>query len=171
MAEVELLLLRHGIAEPRGRGMEDGARALTAEGRQRTRLICQRAGSLGLKAPVLVSSPHLRASQTAELAVDAGLAPSFTCDEGLAPGADPWPLLQQLCGQGETPRRWMLVGHEPDLGNLVCRLLAAPPGAVTLKKAGLAMLRWDQIFSPEAPIPSGQAQLVLLLTPRILTAL
>ena len=171
MAEVELLLLRHGIAEPRGLGLEDGNRALTAEGRQRTRLICRRAGALGLKSPVLVSSPLLRASQTAELAVEAGLAPSFPCHDGLSPGADPWPLLQQLSGQGqgETPRRWMLVGHEPDLGVLACRLLAAPPGAVALKKAGLAMLRWDQILSPSAPIPSGQARLVLLLTPRILT--
>ena len=55
------------------------------------------------------------------------------------------------------------------MGVLACRLLAAPPGAVALKKAGLAMLRWDQILSPSAPIPSGQARLVLLLTPRILT--
>jgi phosphohistidine phosphatase len=172
MAEVELILLRHGIAAPRGGGLEDGARALTAEGRQRTRLICQKAGALGLKAPVLVSSPLTRASQTAELAVEAGLAPSFTRDEALSPGSDPWPLLQQLCGlgQGDPPRRWMVVGHEPDLGSLVCRLLAAPPGAVALKKAGLAMLRWEQILAPSAPIPSGQAQLVLLLTPRILTA-
>jgi phosphohistidine phosphatase len=170
MAEVELLLLRHGIAEARGSGLEDGARALTDEGRQRTRLICQRAGALGLKAPVLVSSPLLRASQTAELAVEAGLAPSFTLHDGLSPGADPWPLLQQLGGQGqgETPRRWLLVGHEPDLGSLACRLLAAPPGAVALKKAGLALLRWDQNLSPTAPMPSSQVQLVLLLTPRIL---
>lgn len=170
MAEVELLLLRHGIAEPRGSGLEDGARALTAEGRERTRLICQRAGALGLKAPVLVSSPLLRASQTAALAVEAGLAPAFSCHDGLSPGADPWPLLQQLCSQGKegSHRRWLLVGHEPDLGSLACRLLAAPTGAVALKKAGLALLRWDQILSPTAPMPSSQVQLVLLLTPRIL---
>lgn len=170
MAEVELLLLRHGIAEPRGSGREDGARALTAEGRQRTRLICQRACALGLKSPVLVSSPLLRASQTAELAVEMGLAPAFTCHDGLSPGADPLPLLQQLIsqGQGDGPRRWLLVGHEPDLGSLACRLLAAPPGAVALKKAGLALLRWDQILSPTAPMPSSQVQLVLLLPPRIL---
>jgi phosphohistidine phosphatase len=60
------------------------------------------------------------------------------------------------------------VGHEPDLGSLACRLLAAPTGAVALKKAGLALLRWDQILSPTAPMPSSQVQLVLLLTPRIL---
>ncbi|MEB3257266.1 MAG: histidine phosphatase family protein [Cyanobacteriota bacterium] len=172
MVEVELLLLRHGIAEPRGSGLEDGARALTDEGRRRTRLICRRAGALGLTAPVLVSSPLLRASQTAELAVEAGLAPSFSCHDGLSPGADPLPLLQQLGSQAQmdSSRRWILVGHEPDLGDLACRLLGAPPGGVALKKAGLAMLRWHQILSPSAPIPSDSAQLVLLLTPRILMA-
>lgn len=170
MAEVELILLRHGIAEPRESGVQDGARALTAEGRQRTQRICQRAVELGLKASELLTSPLLRAYQTAEIAVGAGLAPRLSCHEGLAPGADPLPLLQQVCvqGHGHSPRRLILVGHEPDLGFLACSLLAAPPGAVVLKKAGIAMLRWDQRPTPSAPIPSGQAQLVLLLTPRVL---
>lgn len=170
MAEVDLLLFRHGIAEPRGGGVEEEARALTAEGRQRTRLICQRAVALGLKGSRLVSSPLLRATQTADIAVAAGLAPRFTTHDSLAPGGDPIPLLQELCcqGDGDDHQRWILVGHEPDLGFLASRLLAAPPGAVALKKAGLAMLHWNQIPSPSAPIPSGQAQLTLLLTPRVL---
>lgn len=170
MAEVDLILLRHGIAELRQEGVDDRARPLTSEGRQRTRLICQRAVALGLGAPLLITSPLLRATQTAEIAVEAKLAPHFTCHESLAPGGDPLPLLQDLCGQrdGDARRRWILVGHEPDLGFLACRLLAAPPGAVVLKKAGFAMLRWHQIPSPSAPVPSGMAQLLLLLTPRVL---
>jgi phosphohistidine phosphatase len=51
----------------------------------------------------------------------------------------------------------MLVGHEPDLGLLACRLLGAPAGAIQLKKAGVALIALT-------PMPS----LLLLLAPRVL---
>ena len=170
MAEVELILLRHGIAEPRGSGVQDRLRALTPEGRERTRRICQRACQLGLMAPSLVSSPLVRAHQTGDIAVEAGLARTLSCSEALAPGADPWSLLQEWWsqGSGDQPRRLILVGHEPDLGLLACRLIAAPPGAVALKKAGIAVLSWAKAPSPSQA--QGSAQLQLLLTPKVLTS-
>ncbi|MFN7678024.1 MAG: SixA phosphatase family protein [Cyanobacteriota bacterium] len=167
MADWDLVLLRHGIAEPHG-AREDRLRALTPEGRQRTRQICQRACQVGLQAPTLISSPLTRARQTGEIAMEAGLASLFRCDGALAPGADPLPLLQGWLGQGPTgsPTRLILVGHEPDLGLLACRLIGAPAGAVALKKAGIAVVSWPQTI----PTPSleGCAQLRLLLTPRVL---
>jgi phosphohistidine phosphatase len=67
----------------------------------------------------------------------------------------------------EDFRRLILVGHEPDLGDLACRLIATPAGAVILKKAGLAMLRLAH--APAAgSFPAGEAQLLLLLTPKVL---
>jgi phosphohistidine phosphatase len=62
----------------------------------------------------------------------------------------------------------ILVGHEPDLGLLACRLIGAPPGAVTLKKAGIAVLAWPR----SSPLPSATnpAQLRLLLSPKVLAA-
>ena len=169
MAELELILLRHGIAEPRGTGVQERLRALTPEGRERTRRICERARQLGLIAHSLVSNPLVRAQQTGEIAVDVGLAPTLTCSEALAPGADPWPMLQEWWSQegGDGRRRWILVGHEPDLGLLACRLIGAPPGAVVLKKAGLALLGWAKAPSPSRAL--GRAQLQLLLTPKVLT--
>jgi phosphohistidine phosphatase len=168
MDEWELILLRHGIAEPHGSG-EDRLRALTPAGRERTRQICRRACQLGLKAPTLISSPLVRAHQTGAIAVETGLAAGLRCSEALAPGADPWPLLQDWLARGPEggAGRLILVGHEPDLGLLACRLIGAPAGAVALKKAGIAMVAWPQgtaVVSPE-----GQAQLRLLLTPRVLT--
>jgi phosphohistidine phosphatase len=170
MAEAQLLLLRHGIAEPRGGSGEDGLRALTQEGRDRTRRICQRLSQLGLRASTLVSSPLVRARQTADIAVEAGMAPSLLCNEALAPGADPWPLLENWwrAGSDDAPARLILVGHEPDLSQLACGLIAAPPGALVLKKAGLAVLGWDQGPSAASAFPADQARLLLLLTPRIL---
>ncbi len=160
----ELLLFRHGIAADRadtradpGAGAGAGAdaqRALTAEGRSRTRAVAGQLMRLGLGAERLVSSPLVRARQTGEIAVAAGLAPRLELDGALAPGGDPLPLVWE-----SSCSRLMLVGHEPDLGLLACRLLGAPAGAIQLKKAGVALIALT-------PMPS----LLLLLAPRVLLA-
>jgi phosphohistidine phosphatase len=150
----ELLLLRHGIAEERDGATPEPLRALTPAGIRRTRAVVERLAALNLKADRLISSPLIRARQTAEIAVEAGLASAVRIDAALAPGGDPGPLVQTF-----SHLRLMLVGHEPDLGALAARLLGAPVGAIRLRKAGLAVIRLD---SP----PS----LRLLLAPRVLLA-
>ena len=159
----ELLLFRHGIAAERAKPSDDlradlkadGERALTAVGLSRSRAVADQLLRLGLGADRLLSSPLVRARQTAEIALAAGLAARLELDGALAPGGDPLPLvLASRCP------RLMLVGHEPDLGQLACRLLGAPAGAIQLKKAGLALIVLT-------PLPS----LRLLLTPRLLLSL
>jgi phosphohistidine phosphatase len=165
----ELLLLRHGIAEDRLPGDDDAGRALTARGRERSRAVLARLAGLGFRADRLLSSPLRRARQTAELAVRAGLAEALELAEALAPAADPLDCLPQWLAslsppEGQRPRL-LLVGHEPDLSLLACRLIGAPSGAIELRKAGLAVLR----LAPEAPGQlAGSAQLQLLLAPRLL---
>jgi phosphohistidine phosphatase len=153
----ELLLFRHGIAEERGGPTPEPLRALTPAGRRRTGAVVQRLVSLGLGGDQLISSPLLRAQQTAQIALEAGLAPRRETAAALAPGAeagDPWELVRR-----SVASRLMLVGHEPDLSALACRLLGAPAGVITLKKAGVALLVLQ-------PSPS----LRLLLTPKLLLA-
>ncbi len=150
----ELLLLRHGIAEEQGGPTPEPLRALTGEGIRRTTAVAARLASLGLTADQLISSPLLRARQTAEIAVAAGLAPGLAIDAALAPGGAAL-VLVRAC-QAE---RLMLVGHEPDLGELACLLIGAPAGAVSLKKAGLVVITLQ-------PVPS----LRLLLAPKVLLA-
>ena len=156
----ELLLLRHGLAEERAGAADDGQRGLTPEGRERTARVIQRLVSLDLACDVVLSSPLVRARQTAELAA------------ALAPLADPLPLLERWLGPlSPRPgwRRLALVGHEPDLSTLAALLIGVPmaqaPQALQLKKAGVALLRW-----PAAPSVSlaGSARLELLLPPRLL---
>ena len=165
MAPLELLLLRHGIAEERDPSRPDGERALTAAGRRRTQAVLERMAALGLHSERLVSSPLVRARQTAELAVAAGLAPSLELDAALAPEGDPWPLLHWPPGV----RRLALVGHEPDLGNLAAALIGAPAGSLVLKKAGLLLLQLEMPLSDPGLPPSGagcgRARLRLLLGP------
>ena len=165
MARRELLLLRHGIAEERRVDLPDGRRALTPEGRQRTQAVVQRLLELGLGCDLLLSSPYMRARQTADLARLAGLAPDLELAAGLEPAGEIGPLMQLWLGESSPRpgwRRLALVGHEPDLGQLAARLIGAPAGAVSLKKAGVALVA--------LPEDGRAARLQLLLSPRSLLA-
>ena len=97
-----LLLLRHGIAEDRSDERPDGLRALTPAGRRRTTAVLERAVAIGLRADRLVSSPFVRARQTAEIALSAGLAPSLELATALEPGADPLPMLARWLASTPT---------------------------------------------------------------------
>jgi len=92
-AQATLLLLRHGIAEERRPGLPDHGRALTAAGRRRTEAVLEKLVALGLGVERLIASPLLRARQTAEIAVAAGLAPALELATALEPGGDALPLL------------------------------------------------------------------------------
>ena len=165
VATRELLLLRHGIAEERRVDLAEWSRALTPEGRQRTEAVLQRLLELGLGCDLLLSSPLTRARQTADLARLAGLAPELELASALEPAGEIGPLVQLWLGESSPRpgwRRLALVGHEPDLGQLAARLIGAPAGAVTLKKAGVALVALPQDGRP--------ARLKLLLSPRSLLA-
>ena len=165
VATRELLLLRHGIAEERRVDLPEWSRALTPEGRQRTEAVLQRLLELGLGCDLLLSSPHPRARHPADLARLAGLAPDLELAAALEPAGEIGPLLQLWLGDSSPRpgwRRLALVGHEPDLGQLAARLIGAPAGAVSLKKAGVALVA--------LPEDGRAARLQLLLSPRSLLA-
>lgn len=153
MARPELLLIRHGIAVERAPDCPDARRPLTPAGRSRTAAVLARLRALDLRCDRLLTSPLLRARQTAELAVVAGLCPAFEVAAGLAPEADPWPLLR--CSDGVD--RLALVGHEPDLGALAAALIGAPAGSLVLKKAGIALL----VLDGSGPRPQGRLRLLM----------
>ena len=153
LADRELLLWRHGIAEERHPDRPDAERLLTTEGSRRTAAVAQELQRLQLCCDPLLSSPLRRAVQTAELGVAAGLASGFAIEASLAPGGDPRRLLQAGNWQ-----RLGLVGHEPDLGELASTLLGLPAGAITLRKAGIVLIR----LGPAA------ASLEALIGPRLL---
>ena len=168
-ASWDLLLLRHGIAAERSPDRVDAERELTAAGRARTRAVLERAVGLGLRADRLLSSPLARARQTGEIACEAGLAPALELAQALEPGGDPLPLLSawrtQAEGDAAAPFQLLLVGHEPDLGLLAARLLGAPPGAIALRKAGLALLRLPLV--PAWASLAGTARLEWLVRPKL----
>lgn len=169
----ELLLLRHGLAEEREPDRDDGQRRLTAEGAQRTGAVLQRLAALDLGCDLVLSSPLVRARQTAELALTAGLAAELELAAALAPLADPLPLLERWLGPlAPRPgwRRLALVGHEPDLSTLAALLIGVPMAqaseALQLKKAGVVLLQLPGQLPAGGLL--GAARLSLLLPPRLL---
>lgn len=173
----ELLLLRHGIAEERLDQLEDASRQLTPEGVERTSRVIQSLVWLDLTCDLVLSSPLVRARQTAELALAGGLAPELELAAALAPLADPLPLLERWLeplSPRQGWRRLALVGHEPDLSTLAALLIGVPmaqaPQALQLKKAGVALLQCcvPPVSGRGSSGLAGSARLALLLPPRAL---
>lgn len=119
---MRLYLMRHGVAEDAGFGQADRDRALTEHGRDR--LAGQAAALRRLAWPVdrVVTSPVLRARQTAEVIAPVfGLEPKL--DERLGLGASPEAYLAAAVeAHGEHV---LLVGHQPDLETAIYFLTGA----------------------------------------------
>jgi phosphohistidine phosphatase len=124
---VRLYLVRHAEAAP---GDPDELRRLTPQGREQARALGQKLDADGARPGAILTSPLLRARETAELiARAAGLTPD--ADERLGPGATPEDLNAATSGRGDTV---VAVGHQPDCSTIVLALTgrerAFAPGAV-----------------------------------------
>jgi phosphohistidine phosphatase len=133
---MELYFLRHGTAARRSEWQgDDGQRTLTEDGAAGVRRVARVLAASGLKVDVIVSSPLVRARQTADIAAEElKHAPGVVEDERLAGGLDKQRLASLLADLGR-PQRVMLVGHEPDFSLTVGQLTG---GSVVCKKGGVA---------------------------------
>ncbi|MDP9170388.1 MAG: histidine phosphatase family protein, partial [Acidobacteriota bacterium] len=67
---MEIYLLRHGAADDGRPGSPDSARELTREGRRKTSEVLKMARNAGVAPAVILSSPYVRARQTAKIAAE-----------------------------------------------------------------------------------------------------
>jgi phosphohistidine phosphatase len=165
---VELYLVRHGIAEEAREGQLDEDRALTGKGRRRTVQALRGLRRMGVRVEHVLSSPLVRAWQTARIVSELVGKDGPRVEAALAPGGTPRALCERLARLAPDARV-ALVGHEPGLGRLATWLAAAPedgpfapPGGVVFKKAGVARL--DVEGAPRA----GHARLLWVLEPKLL---
>ncbi len=159
---MELYILRHGIAVERGTPgyKNDGDRPLTKEGIQKMEQIAQAMKAMGLKFDVIFSSPFIRAKHTADIAGHA-LRQDVTVTKHLLPDSDARKLIDEI--NDEKPHTVLLVGHEPDLSELIATLISGKGDAlIELKKGGLCKLTTDRLTFSRCAI------LNWLLTPRLL---
>jgi phosphohistidine phosphatase len=166
---VDLLVVRHAIAEDRlewsRSGKPDDERPLTAEGRKKMAAAARGLVAVVPALGVLGTSPHVRARQTADIVAEAYGKPQPVEVAALAHGGSRDQLLAWLQRQHEQAVV-AVVGHEPDLGELIGWLITGvPEGIVVLKKGGACLLAF-----PGAPAP-GAAELDWVLTPKLLRRL
>lgn len=161
---MELYIIRHAIAQPLGRKNDftDEKRALTAEGRDRIRDAARGLRKLGVELDLILTSPLLRAVETAEVVATVfGISRKEIEQTGnLAPGSSPAGLLAELKNRTGV-ESVALVGHQPDLGELICKVIRGDGGfSLELKKGSVCCL------SVTETVPELHGTLSWLMTPR-----
>jgi phosphohistidine phosphatase len=160
-----LYIVRHGIAVDRTdpKSPAEPERPLTAEGVKKTRSAALGLRSLGAKPDVLITSPYVRAAQTAEIFAEALGFPleKIRSSEALKPAANPADFLKEIAHL--RAKETICFGHAPNLDQLISQLAGARGVFTELRKAGVACF--------ERGSADGRWDLLWLLTPKVLRQL
>jgi phosphohistidine phosphatase len=162
---MEIYILRHAIAAERGTPgyKKDSDRPLTKEGEEKMHQIAEAMLGMGLQFDLILSSPYIRAKDTARI-VAAELSEEVTLTDFLVPDGNALELIAEI--NDEKPQRVLLVGHEPDLSRLVSLLVTGgAEAAIELKKGGLCKLSAEKLIFGQC------ATLNWLLTPKLLRSI
>jgi phosphohistidine phosphatase len=165
LTEYQLYIMRHGVAVGREAGgyPDDSKRPLTPQGRTKVKRIGKGLKRVGMSLDWIVSSPLVRASETAKIVADSlGSDVPVQFSDTLSPGGAAEALLSFLA-RYPSRRRTLVVGHEPDLGTLAARLLGCGRQAnLAFKKGGCCLIAFA-----EFP-PKSAGELVWWLPPGVL---
>lgn len=160
---MQILIMRHGIAENHSADGRDETRKLTSEGIEKTAEAAKGLRRLVDQLDVILTSPRARAVQTAGIMGRAfGLEPQELASLGDGPATK---ILRDLRKRSEESI--CVVGHDPSLSRLV-EMLCTPEGGegfVGLKNAGCALIEVDVSGRGVGP-----GQMVWLATPKMLRA-
>ncbi len=158
-----LYLMRHGIAISRDdpESPPEAERHLTPKGIERTRAAARGLRAIGLQPKVLLTSPYLRAVETAEIVCTVLKIPvsQLHRTDALKPEAPPALLFEEL--SRVKANEVICFGHAPHMDEAIAYSVGAPATFTSLRKAGVACLDVES-FSPPRTI------LVWLLTTKIL---
>jgi phosphohistidine phosphatase len=165
---MELLLLRHAEANPANSGRDD-ERGLSGIGRRNAELVGASLARLDRIPELILSSPLVRARQTAEALVaglGTGTPPEIRTVKELQPGATPATIMKML--EPEAGRsRVAVVGHQPDIGRVLSFMISG--GSMELEfsiRPGTVCLTEVNTIPLKSP-----ARLLLLVPPSVLAAL
>lgn len=149
---MRVTLIRHGIAVDNTPEGGDGDRPLTAEGRAQVSRVAARLRRRGVRFDVLITSPLVRATQTAERFADLlQSGGSVDVSRALLPDEDP-ARATALLAPLPSGARVALVGHQPQMARLAAALLGLSSYREPAKGEAL------RIKLPEGPWPSVEGK-------------
>lgn len=155
-------LIRHGIAIDREEPdcPPDSERPLTKKGIERARLVMEGIRALGVKPDLILSSPLVRALQTAEIAAKSLKYPKDKIQRtnALLPEADPAALMKELART--KAEQLLCTGHAPHMDEFIAHATGTRRSFTALKKAGVACIEFGEM-SP------GEGILIALYPPRV----
>lgn len=164
---MELFLVRHGIAIDREdpKCPAEAERYLTEEGIKKTREVARGVAAISKKPDLLLSSPYVRAMQTAQLFAAALKYPKQKIRKTnlLLPGSDVAAFFRELA-RDKNAESVFCFGHAPHLDEVIAAVLGSKQDATSLKKAGAACLELRRVAPPFGT-------LVWLATPKLLKKL
>ena len=159
---MQIYLIRHGIAAKKGTYADDTKRPLVEKGVVKTKKVAQRLLDKGITFNHLLSSPFVRAYQTAEILQEAGLCPYITTHEPLKQGGDIDVWIEWLKNHFNNEEQIALVGHEPDLTSWAEMLIyGVLKEKLILKKSGIIGLQLTENINP-----IGNCELFLFTAPK-----
>jgi phosphohistidine phosphatase len=165
---MKIYLIRHSNAvDPGTPGYEDDSqRPLTEKGRDKMNKIACALKKMNIKPDLIVSSPYVRARQTAEiLARGLKYKRSLSFSEALTPMGDANEIIGEINEKYDVDEL-VFVSHEPCLSNLIGTLAAGNPDtAINIKNGGVCCLSADDLHVERTAV------LEWLLTPKLLTEL
>jgi len=130
----QLYILRHADAgDPEAWVGSDAVRPLSPKGRRQAERLGRHLASVGFEPDAIVTSPKLRAAETAEL-VAAPLEREVTVDDRLASGVD-LDTVDAIFRDVGSPARLVIVGHDPDFSDMLSTLVGAE---LPMKKGAIA---------------------------------
>lgn len=161
---MDLYIIRHAVAQQLGQKNDftDEKRALTSEGRDRMREAARGLRRLGVELDMVLTSPLVRAVETAEIVATALGVSKKDVEQtsGLAPGGSQDELIAEIKNKTGV-EAIALIGHQPDLGALISRIVHSGSAlSVQLKKGGVCCLNVTEM------VPALYGQIAWLMTPR-----
>ncbi|HYX11150.1 MAG TPA: histidine phosphatase family protein [Candidatus Acidoferrum sp.] len=153
---IELYFLRHADAgDPDGWTGPDAERPLSPKGRRQAERLGRHLKAIGFAPDAILTSPKVRAAETAGLVADP-LDLDVSTDARLGSGFD-MTTVEAILDAAGSPRKAVLVGHDPDFSELLAELVGA--ASVPMKKGAIARV------DVELPIEPGEAVLRWLIPP------
>jgi len=136
-------VMRHAEAVDENADLPDEWRYLTSKGIKSADTVSRDISHYGRKPRLIISSPLVRAVQTAQIAAGQACRKNEVLVSGLLKGdGDHAELMEMLVSRSDA-KRVMIVGHQPHLGEFVSYLLQSPDEVLQLKKSACVALELD----------------------------